>query len=148
MKTFPFLYQSSSSRNTKETFITYLCDFPQLFFLLASFILEPDPYNSLTEPSHLGQLFLHQSIGTGIGAGGGEDIQTIASSLSNCSLSFFFALYLIQFVGIGLYLQQVLRIFSCFSVKTVLTFPALLLRSLSDAFFRSSSNSPDPNLFS
>ena len=74
MKTFPFLYQSSSSRNTKETFITYLCDFPQLFFLLASFILEPDPDNSLTEPSHLGQLFLHQSIGTGIGAGGGEDI--------------------------------------------------------------------------
>ena len=89
MKTFLFLYQSSSSRNTKETFITYLCDFPQLFFLLASFILEPDPYNSLTEPSHLGQLFLHQSIGTGIGAGGGEEIQTIiASSLSNCSLFF------------------------------------------------------------
>ena len=61
-----------------------------------------------------------------------------------------FALHFNQFVGIMyyVYLKQVLRIFSCFSVKTVLTFPALLLRSLSDAFFRSSSYSPDPNVFS
>ena len=47
--------------------------------------------------------------------------------------------------GRGLALKQVLRMFNCFSVRTVRTLPALLLLSRSVCLFLPSSRSPDPD---
>ena len=45
---------------------TYLGCFPQFLFFLTPFILEPDPDHPGTQPGHLRQLLLHQSVRPGV----------------------------------------------------------------------------------
>ena len=60
-------FRSNSTGSTcGASVFAYLGDLMHAFLFLATLILEPNPDNSLTEPGHLSQLFLHESVWPGV----------------------------------------------------------------------------------